>query len=257
MVESNVARKVDRHESQQFTADILYGFINALMVFPVSISFCSIIFRNEFFRGHIPLLVKLVLFSSAIHQFTFSTFSSLPFAVGQVQDAGLIFLSAIASSIVESHKDQSIEKDVTLSTTLVILALSTFFLGICLILLGKLRLASYLQYLPMPVVGGYLAFIGFFCGSAGIGMMAGIEITSIADWYYIANEKSILHVVPGVAAGCLYYMLLYSIKSPWTLPCLMLGTLVIFYAVLFFRGLTFEQARDNDWMMPQSPHGTL
>ena len=33
-------------------------------------------------------LVKLVLFSSAVHQTAFTSFSSLPFAIGQVQHAG-------------------------------------------------------------------------------------------------------------------------------------------------------------------------
>jgi hypothetical protein len=51
-----------------------------------------------------------------------------------------------------------------ISTVLVSLSLSTAALGLALVGLGRLRLASLVQYLPMPVVGGYLAFIGFFCG---------------------------------------------------------------------------------------------
>ena len=33
-----------------------------------------------------------------------------------------------------------------------------------MVVVANLRLASLVQYLPMSVVGGYLAFIGFFCG---------------------------------------------------------------------------------------------
>ena len=47
-------------------------------------------------------LVKLVLFSSLVHQAAFSAQSSLPFAIGQVQDAGLIFLSKIAGEIADA-----------------------------------------------------------------------------------------------------------------------------------------------------------
>ena len=79
-------------------ADSLYGFVNGVMVIPVMISFTSIIFRNQAFEAYMPSLIKLVLFSSMLHQVSFTIFSSLPFAVGQVQDAGLIFLSAMAGS---------------------------------------------------------------------------------------------------------------------------------------------------------------
>jgi len=52
------------------------------------IGFAAIIFRNRAFHKDPAVyarLVKLVLFSSAVHQAVFVTVSSLPFAVGQVR----------------------------------------------------------------------------------------------------------------------------------------------------------------------------
>lgn len=46
-----------------------------------------------------------------------------------------------------------------LSTTLVLLSLATLALGLVLVLMGHFRLADAVSYLPMPVVGGYLAFV--------------------------------------------------------------------------------------------------
>lgn len=141
-----------RLEFSQYLSLVLYSFINICLLFPVAVSFCAIIFRDAVFIPFMPRLVKLVLFSCAMHQLCFTIFSSLPFAVGQVQDAGLIFLSAIAASIAHSvtHEEQ------LLPTTLVILALCTALLGVLLIIVSKLKLASAVQYLPMPVIGGYL-----------------------------------------------------------------------------------------------------
>ena len=76
---------------------------------------------------------------------------------GQVQDAGLIFLSTMASNIVnhmlneKTHTDEAI-----LATVLCWLAMSTALLGCALWLTGKLQLAAMVQYLPMPVIGGYV-----------------------------------------------------------------------------------------------------
>ena len=62
------------------------------------------------------------------------------------------------------------------------LGLATALLGVMLIVIGRLRLASLAQYLPVPVVGGYLAYIGFYCGQAGLAMMSGVEVTHLRDW---------------------------------------------------------------------------
>lgn len=51
----------------------------------------------------------------------------------------------------------------------------TAVLGVALVVLGRLRLASLVQYLPMPVVGGYLAYIGYFCGQAGLAFASGVR----------------------------------------------------------------------------------
>jgi MFS superfamily sulfate permease-like transporter len=70
----------------------------------------------------------------------------------QVQDAGLIFLSAMASSIVSQTRERGASHDEILATVLCWLALSTAMLGLGLMLTGAFRLASLVQYLPMPVV---------------------------------------------------------------------------------------------------------
>ena len=43
---------------------------------------------------------------------------------------------------------------------------------------GKLELAMLVQYLPLPVVGGYLAFIGLYCLEAGLTLMSGVQVAS-------------------------------------------------------------------------------
>ena len=158
---------------------ILYGFINTIVVTPVMIGFCAIIFRHEAFHRDPAVyaqLVKLCLFSSAVHQAVFTATSSLPFAIGQVQDAGLIFLSKMACDLANEMEHEPPEA--LLSTVLVTLSASTALLGLALIITGKLQLAALVQYLPLPVVGGYLAFIGLYCFEAGLSLMTGLEVRS-------------------------------------------------------------------------------
>ena len=116
--------------------------------------YAAVIFNHPVFRDHMNALSKLVIFSSMIHQLSFVLFSSMPFAIGTVQDAGLIFLSSMANTIANEMLAEGASEAAIVSTTLVILSLGTALLGLVLIGLGKFKLANAVSYLPMPVVGG-------------------------------------------------------------------------------------------------------
>jgi len=109
-----------------------------------------VIFNHEVYQPHISALSKLVILSSVVHQFCFSTFSSLPFSIGQVQDAGLIFLSAMSYKIATSLINSGCSDAEILSTTIVLLGLSTACLGAVLIVAGKFKIADAVAYLPLP-----------------------------------------------------------------------------------------------------------
>jgi hypothetical protein len=145
-----VGRRDDDWEKDTNPAwiSIMYGIINATIILPVLMSFGSIIYRDQAFAPYMPVLVKMTVVSGVVHQLCFSMFSSLPFAVGQVQDAGLIFLSQMASRMVDHCKSRGYDDETMLATVTVGLSLSTAVLGCCLVILGQLQLAQYVQLLP-------------------------------------------------------------------------------------------------------------
>ena len=227
---------------------ITYGLINSAIVLPVLISFGSIIYHDDFFRPYIPLLVKLCVVSGTVHQICFSTFSSLPFAVGQVQDAGLIFLSKIASDLVRRCKEEGHDDEEILATVTIVLGLCTALLGLGLLIIGYFKLASTVQLLPTPVVGGYLAFIGFFCGQGGLSIQAGIEVTGIMQWGAFFTPETFKLILPGLICGIMIYVLVRRIRHMAVLPCCIFGMCAVFYVVLFATGTTLEEARDAGWV---------
>lgn len=223
---------------------VMYGVVNAVIVLPVLMSFGNIIFHDEFFRPYLPVLVKLTVISGIVHQMCFSMFSTLPFAVGSVQDAGLIFLSTIASNIVRYCQEKGYENQVTLATTLVGLSLFTACLGTGLIVIGRLRLAQYVQKLPTPVVGGYLAFIGFFCGQSALSLLTSIQVSGILDWWILFRPRAMCLMAPGIFGGCGIYAAVRKIKHMAVLPLSIMIILMTFYGVLYFCGMSLDDAKD-------------
>eukprot|EP00934_Nitzschia_sp_Nitz4_P001552 Nitzschia sp. Nitz4//scaffold26_size159584//101683//103329//NITZ4_002500-RA/size159584-processed-gene-0.80-mRNA-1//-1//CDS//3329545109//1552//frame0 len=218
----------------------LYGILNATIVIPVVMSFGAIIYQDPAFAPYTPVLIQLTLVSGVIHQLAFVFFSSLEFAVGSVQDAGLIFLSHMATQLV--HDCGGVDNmPVVLATTTIGLSLCTALLGVALVIIGKLRLAGYVQLLPTSVMAGYLAFIGYFCFHSGIRLMlsGSKKSDSLGGWVL---------VLPGVLGGLLLYISVQKIQHVVVLPVGMILLLVCFYSALLATDTSIDQAIDSGWI---------
>lgn len=179
--------------------------------------------------------------------------SSLDFAVGQVQDAGLIFLCAIASGIANEWDnaggDEAHPGKKLISTVVVGLSLSTALLGLAVVATGKLKLANYVQLLPVPVVGGYLAFIGFFCLEAGLSMMAGVEIRGLLQWpLLIHTSGALVHVLPGVALGFGILLVVKRYRNFSALAITLFSIPLAFYLLLLLSPYSLQDCRDHGWV---------
>ena len=106
------------------------------------------------------------------------------------------------------------------------------------------------------VVGGYLAFIGFFCLEASLAMMAGVDVSGLADWKKFGSLYRFTLLAPGLLVGIGMYMTVRAFKSPYVLPCSMAAIFVGFYALLWAIGASVQDARDQGWVAPLVPQGT-
>lgn len=235
---------------------VVMGLINGVIVLPVMVGYAQIVFKDPFFTPYMPNLVNLMLFSAAIHQLGFSLKSTLHFAIGSVQDAGLIFLSTMSSSIVQTCKARNAADADILATVLCWLAMSTALLGLALIVTGKLKLASLVQYLPLPVVGGYLAFIGLYCLEAALGVMAGQDIAGPADYHKLLHSDLWILIAPGIVSGILLLLVVQRFTHPAALPAALLGIPLAFYIVVLAGGWSMPELRSAygvGWLAPNDP----
>lgn len=120
------------------------------------VSFAAIVWRRAPYAPHLAALAKLAFLSSGLHQAVFTLLSSLPYAVGQVQDVGLLLLSAMTADIAERARVEQAPAAAAVATALVTLAAATAFTGAALLAMARAKAAGYVQNVPLPVVAGYL-----------------------------------------------------------------------------------------------------
>ncbi|KAE9090984.1 hypothetical protein PF010_g18378 [Phytophthora fragariae] len=240
------------HPLTKFSTSLMFGIVNSIRAIPTMYGYAAIVFGHSAFDHHMPALSKLVIFSSAIHQLMFTLMSSLPFAIGQVQNVGIIFLSVMATSICNAlEEDDSVTVEAMIATTIVTIGVATVSLGICLVVMGRFKLAALASYLPMPVIGGYLAYTGIFCLFAGFALSTGTVINDLSSMVNaLGDGHNILLCLPGFWGGVVLLAISRNIKNPVALSIAIVVMPTVFFLVLAAGSISLEDARKDGWVDP-------
>ena len=138
---------------------ICYGLINFVCILPVVVAFAHIVCADaEFFEPFFPYILKVVIMSSFVHQTVFCMYSGLVFAIGQVQDVGLIFLAAITKSVLARAKAENTntswsDREEIVATCLWACGVATMLCGVAVRAIGRKKLVDFVSLIPLPVVG--------------------------------------------------------------------------------------------------------
>ena len=236
--------------SQDTVRAIVFGLINATAGIPALVAYAAIVFRDPIYAPFVDLLCKFFFISSALHQTIFCLFSTLPFAMGQVQDVGIIFLSAMGTSIAGLSIEAGRDAATALGTSLLTMTLSTFLVGLGTLFVARKSLAQFVQYIPLPVMGGYLAFVGYFCIASGIGLGVSVEIGSLTSWSGLFDRLPLIKLIPTVASCVAMVLTLEKTTHPLALPSVLLSLVAIFHVVLAVTGISLGEAQQGGWVMP-------
>ncbi|GMF43197.1 unnamed protein product [Phytophthora fragariaefolia] len=207
------------------------------------IGFAAMIFSHPELAAALPVLTKLVFASSVMHQLVITSLSPLPFAIGQVQDTGMIFLASMASSVM-TELGPTVPLPERIATVLVHLSISTVLVGVGLILTGKARLASLVQYLPTPVIGGYLAYVGFFMVKGGVALTTGVSLATAHGWaVLVSSSHSLGLLAPGLAGGIMLSVLTSRFRHFAVFPSCILLLPASFFVVVWISNYSLDDAR--------------
>lgn len=236
----HTAKPSAENPSQNKFMGALYGLIASVCSIPSMTAYSTITFSHERFAERLPLLVRVTLLSACVHQVALLLGSRMRFIIGQVQDAGLVYLAAICSDVVEridgASPGTSIS-DEALATSLVAVSAATAITGVALIVIGKLRLARFVQYLPLPVLAGFLSFIGVYLLESSVSLVCGFKIESVTvQLPHVSFLHALALLAPAVAGFLLLAFVTRTFDHPAALPLCIFAIPVLFYLILLLIG---------------------
>jgi SulP family sulfate permease len=123
------------------------------------VSFAALIYSGSL-QHYFPLGVKFILAGSIIVTIVTALFSSLPIAIASAQSDSMPVYAIMASTLAATFTTQHLTGD-AFPTILFSICLATSLSGVIFLIVGYLKLGNLICFMPYPVIGGFLACIGW------------------------------------------------------------------------------------------------
>ncbi len=229
------------------------GFVIALLGVIIQLSFASLIFSGPL-APFAPAAAGLTLFGGFVLCLAVSLFSEFPTAISLPQDAPAAIMATVSAGIVASGSfADPLQARFTVAAAM---ALSTIATGLLFLVIGKFRLGNLMRYMPYPVVGGFLAGIGWLLVQGSVAITTGVPL-SLAGLPQLLTPEKLMSLLPAVLLMTALLVGLMRWGSPFILPGTLAGAAAAFGLYLAVTGQDLEAAGRAGLLLGGMPKGAM
>jgi SulP family sulfate permease len=198
--------------------------------------------------------ISLALMSATVLGIVLAIRSSFVGVVAFVVAEEATILGAMATTIDESMSANATDADI-LTTIIAAIALATLLTGIFLFILGKFRLGELIRFLPYPVIGGFLAGLGYLITNAGFRTLTNGK-HSLLDVTPLFQPDTLLRWAPAMVLAIILLAVTRRSLHFLALPGIVVGAIGLFYLVLLITQTPVAQASKTGWLLGPFPAGS-
>jgi sulfate permease, SulP family len=220
--------------SGSLLSSIVSGALIGLMTTILSISFAVLVFGKAMPEA-LTIGIGMALFSNMVFHLFAAFTSSGEGVISHVQGVTPPIQAAMVSSLMGVLPLSMSMGDKT-TVAVFALILSTIFTGIVLFIAGYLKLGRLVRFLPMPVISGVLASVGFALVFGGMATMTNINV-SLFLIPQLFSTALIIKWLPGIVLAAALWLATARWKHALVFPAILALAVVLFYFVCFVQGL--------------------
>ncbi|CAI5720272.1 unnamed protein product [Peronospora destructor] len=246
-----LARNLDSKRFKALFLEVLVngtsGIIACLLSSTLAVSCASVLVGHETqLASVIARFIDMNLLGTAILSIGLAWQSRAPWTLGSID----VFVAPIMAEMAEkisTHLHGDLDKVVP--TTVVMVAMTSMVLGLVFFVMGLFRVTSIANYMPYPVIAGFLSGIGAQLMENGVHMASSKALTAA----FFTLEVQVL-LLPAVAFASLARLGQYF-KFPvaFSFPCLLALSLVGFRLISSMYGASIEELGHGGWVFSWDP----
>ncbi|MEO1016093.1 MAG: SulP family inorganic anion transporter [Pseudomonadota bacterium] len=231
---------------EHIARNILSGVAVAFVTIAYCLSFSALIFSGPFADG-LGYGITAALTSAGVACLIVSRLSSIGVAVACPDTPPVAVIAAMAFAL-GSSIGASQGSSQALGTLVTAIALTTLLTGICLFAIGYLRLATWMRFIPYPVIAGFLAASGWFLLTGAYRVATGVEL----DFNGVEAAFSARNLPlwgTSLAFAGLLFLVRRATTSPFAVPIALFAALLLVVLIAEFGGVPASEIQAQGWLM--------
>ncbi|MFW6076771.1 MAG: SulP family inorganic anion transporter [Hyphomicrobiales bacterium] len=222
------------------------GLLAGLLVVSMSISFPALVFTGQL-APYLGFGIAMALFSSAILCAVMSFTSSYPPAAATAQAEPAVVMGVIGVSVTQALGNAATEA--AFATLFAIIIVASLSLGLVFLVVGAWRFGNIIRYIPFPVIGGFMAYIGWLLFVGGLATMMGEppRLAALAGYFH---GDALARWLPGVLLASGLMLLQLRHRHYLNMPLVILVSVFAFWLVVWLTGLSPVTLRAAGYLLP-------
>ncbi|MBN3759399.1 SulP family inorganic anion transporter [Burkholderia sp. Ac-20365] len=227
--------------------DLTAGAVSTLVMLCYAMSLGTLIFSADLAR-YAELGVPTALISCIVTALVIALTSSMRLNIAGPDSNATAFLAGVAAGVASSVRADGGSPQTILLTVLISIALCSVLTGIVLFAIGSSKRSRSLQFLPYPVVGGFLAGTGYLLLAGAFRVLTGAS----PQWHTLGLLTHLhwLAWMPALFIGVLTTVLTRRSQHIAALPLVLVCGVALFYLMLRVAGLSVDDARNMGLLLP-------
>lgn len=228
--------------------DATAGGVSALVMLCYAMSLGTLIFSADL-AHYAELGVPTALVSCIVTALVIALTSSMRLNIAGPDSNATAFLAGVAAGVASSARADGGSPQTVVLTVLIAILLCSVVTGIVLYAIGSSKRSRSLQFLPYPVVGGFLAGTGYLLLAGAFRVLTG----ATPHWHNLGLLAHLhwLAWAPALFIGILTTICTYGRQHIAALPLVLVGGVALFYALLHVAGLSIDEARALGLLLPR------
>lgn len=242
------------YSASNFLPDLVAGFINAIISIAFALALATIVFTGPL-SEYLSQGIGTLLISTIILSLLSAIWGSHPLIVSGPQEIPVIVLALIVATVA-SHPDANMSPTHLFQFLLVAIGLTSVLIGFSFLILGWLKLGKLVRIIPVPVIGGFLAGIGWLIIEFAFNMMTSLEFnfSNIFDFF---DEEIFKKWFPGFVFAVILLIVKRHYKHFLITPTILLTGITLFYAIMFSQGVSYSSMEECGYLLGPFPTGGL
>jgi SulP family sulfate permease len=226
----------------------------ASLAISTCISYPAILFSGDLAQYY-AIGLGFTLVSAVVLGLSIALLGSYSGSIAYPQSQPLVVMAIIAGTMAAAMESQALSAQL-LPTLFALAIVCSVGSGVFFVLLGKFRYGDFIRYVPFPVVGGFLAAIGWILVKTSLATTLNVKLAA-EHLPLLLQDDALYRWLPGIALGAVLWRVQRKHVHFLNLPIALLGSVGLFWLIAFTVGKSATELEESGWLLGPLPAGSL